>query len=171
MRCRVVRNKLDLLDRQELPPHVRERIEAHLSTCAECRRHLARQQRLASLLTTLAEPPPVPDGFAGRLMAAARGRQAACRPAPGSLWRFRWLSLSGSIGSRAAQAVALAGGLLIGVFMGQQTWRYGHRSSPQPTTEPDPVVICHLDYLSDAPVGDLAQSYLTLTGALRQNGT
>jgi anti-sigma factor RsiW len=166
-----VRNKLDLLGRQELPSQVRERVEAHLSVCADCRRRLARQTRLASLLKSLPEPLPVPEGFGDRLMAAARARQAGCRLAPGALWGFRWLSPSGSIGSKAAHAVALAGGLLIGVFMAQQTWRYGHRLSPQTTTEPDPVVVCHLDYLTDAPGGDLAQSYLTLTEAPKQNGT
>lgn len=171
MRCAAVRNELDRLARQELMPRTRERIEAHLSACADCRQHLARQDRLAVLLTSLPKPPAFPEGFGDRLMASARERQAARRPVPGSLWRRRWLLLRAPVGRKAAQAAALAGGLLIGVFMGQQTWRSAHSSIPQQTIEPDPVAVYQLDYLTDAPGGSLAQSYLTLTNAPNHNGT
>ena len=171
MRCKAVRNKLDRLSRQELAPRLRERVEAHLSVCADCRQHFAAQERLAVFLTSLAKPPAVPEGFGERLMAAASQRQAGRQSIPGSLWRLRWLSPPASVGRKAAQAVALAGGLLIGVLMGQQTWRSAHSSIPQPTIEPDPVAVYQLDYLTDAPGGSLAQSYLTLTKAPNHNGT
>lgn len=171
MRCKTVQNKLDRLGGQELAPRMRQRIESHLIHCADCRRFLARQERLASLLTSLPEPPPVPEGFGDRLMTAALQRQAVRRPVPGSLWHLRWLSPSESVGRKAAQAAALAGGLLIGVLMGQQTWRSAHPSVPQQAVEPDPVAVYQLDYLTDAPGGSLAQSYLTLTNAPNQNGT
>jgi hypothetical protein len=67
--------------------------------------------------------------------------------------------------------MALAGGLLIGVLMGQQTWRSAHWSIPQQTVEPDPVAVYELDYLTDAPGGSLAQSFLSLTNAPNHNGT
>jgi len=177
MRCKAVRSKLDRLSRQELAPRARKRIEAHLSVCADCRRHLAAQERLAVLLTSLPKPPTVPEGFGDRLMAVARERQAARRPVPGSLWRLRWSSPPGTdrrlvaVGRKATQAMALAGGLLIGVLMGQQTWRSAHPSISQQTIEPDPVAVYELDYLTDAPGGSLVQSYLTLTNAPNHNGT
>jgi anti-sigma factor RsiW len=171
MRCKTVRDKLDCLSRQELAPRMRSRIEAHLIACAACRRHLAGQERLAVLLTSLPEPPAVPEGFGDRLIVAARERQAVRRPVPGSLWRLRWLLPPISVGRKVAQAVALAGGLLIGVLMGQQTWRSAHQSVTQPTIEPDPVAVYQLDYLTDAPGGSLAQSYLSLTNAPNHNGT
>jgi len=171
MRCQTVRNKLDRLGLEELTPRARERIEAHLSACAHCRRHLARQERLAILLTSLPEPPAVPEGFGDRLMAAARQRQEGRQSVPGSLWRVRWLSPPASVGRKAAQAVALAGGLLIGVLMGQQTWRSAHSSIARQAAQPDPVAVYQLDYLTDAPGGSLAQSYLTLTNAPNHNGT
>ena len=150
---------------------MRERIEVHLSQCADCRRHLARQEQLAALLASAFKPPTVPDGFANRLMAAARQRQAKPQSVPGSLWRLRWLSTDTSIRRKAAQAVALAGGLLIGVLMGQQTWRSAHPPIDQQAGPPDPVAVYQLDYLTDAPGGSLAQSYLTLTSAPNHNGT
>ena len=171
MRCKAVRNKLDRLSRQELAPRMRECVEAHLIACADCRRHLAAQERLAVLLASLPKPPAVPEGFGDRLAAAASQRQAERQSIPGSLWRLRWLSPRASVGRKAAQAVALAGGLLIGVLMGQQTWRSAHSSITQPTIEPDPVAVYQLDYLTDAPGGSLAQSYLSLTKAPNHNGT
>ena len=171
MRCKAVRNKLDRFSRQELTPRMRDRVEAHLSDCADCRRHFAAQERLAVLLTRQPKPPAVLEGFGDRLMAAARERQAGRQSMPGSLWRLRWLSPPASVGRKAAQAVAIAGGLLIGVLMGQQTWRSAHSSISQHTTQPDPVAVYELDYLTDAPSGSLAQSYLTLTKAPNHNGT
>ena len=171
MRCQTVRSKLDRLSRRELTPRMRERVEAHLNVCAECRRSLARQERLVALLTTASEPPTVPDGFGERLMAAACQRQAGTQSVPRVLWRPRWQSAPASVGRKAAQAAALAGGLLIGVLMGQQTWRSAHSSIPRQTIEPDPVAVYQLDYLTDAPGGSLAQSYLTLTNAPNHNGT
>ena len=171
MRCKTVRNKLDRFSRQELMPRARDRIEAHLSVCADCRQHFAAQERLAVLLTSQPKPPAVPRGFGDRLMAAARQRKAGRQVVPGSLWRLRWLSPPASVGRKAAQTVAIAGGLLIGVLMGQQTWRSAHSSIPQQTVQPDPVAVYQLDYLTDAPGGSLAQSYLTLTNAPNHNGT
>ena len=156
---------------------MRERVEAHLIACADCRRHLAAQERLTVLLTSLPEPPAVPEGFGDRLMAAASQRQAGRQSIPRSLWRLRWSSPPGTdrrlvaVGRKATQAMALAGGLLIGVLMGQQTWRSAHSSIPQPTIEPDPVAVYQLDYLTDAPGGSLAQSFLSLTNAPNHNGT
>ena len=171
MRCKAVRNKLDHLSRQELAPQMRARVEAHLSDCADCRRHLAAQERLAVLLTSLPKPPAISEGLGDRLMAAARERLAARRPVPGSLSRRRWLLPPASVGRKAAQAVAIAGGLLIGVLMGQQTWRFAHASIPHQAVEPDPVAVYQLDYLTDAPSGSLVQSYLTLTNTPNHNGT
>ncbi len=171
MRCQAVRNKLDHLSRQELARRVRARVEAHLNVCSDCRRYLVREERLTALLVDVPAPPPIPEGFSDRLMAAARRRQTARRPVPGSLWRRRWPSSSASVGRKAAQVVALAGGLIIGVFMGQQTWRSAHATIPQPPIQSDPLAVYQLDSLTDAPAGSLAQSYLTLTGIPNQNGT
>jgi anti-sigma factor RsiW len=171
MRCKSVRDKLDRFGRQELAPRTRAAVEAHLSACADCRRHLARQERLSGLLARAPTPPAVPEGFSDRLMAAARRRQSELRPMPGSLWRLRWLSLSESVRKKAAQAVALAGGILIGILMGQQAWQSAHSSIPRQTAEPDPVAVYQLDYLTDAPGGSLAESYLALTRAPHENGT
>ncbi len=170
MRCKAVLAKLDRLNRQELAPRMRERVEAHLSGCADCRRHAAGQERLATLLTSLPQPPAVPEGFGDRLMAAAR-RRPGRQSVPGSLGRLRWLSPPVSIGRKVAQAMTLAAGLLIGVFMGHQTWRSAHSPSPQSTVPPDPVAIYELDSLTDAPSGSLVQSYLMLTDVPNQPGT
>jgi len=53
----------------------------------------------------------------------------------------------------------------------RQTWRSAHPSLPQQTMHADPVAVYHLDYLTDAPGGSLAQSFLSLTGTPSHNGT
>ena len=170
MRCEAVRNKLDRLSRQELAPRMRERVETHLSGCGNCSQHLARQERLAALLTDVPEPPAIPEGFGDRLMAAARQRQVSRRAVAGSLWQLHWLRPSGSVGRKAAQAAVLAGGLLVGVLMGQRTWRSVHPSNAQQARQVDPVAVYELDYLTDAPNGSLVESFLALTESPSGNG-
>ena len=59
----------------------------------------------------------------------------------------------------------LAAGLLIGVFMGQQTWRSAHPLNPQQATQADPLAVYELDYLTNAPGDSLAGTYLALMGS------
>jgi len=169
MRCDAVRKKLDRLARQELAPRLREPIEAHLSECSDCRRYLARQARLEVLLASGPEPPSVPEGFGDRLMAAARQRQAN-RPVLGLRRRIgrRWSSVP--FGEHAARAAVLAGGLLLGVVMGQQTWQSVHPATARQTSQADPLAVYAMDSLSDAPGGSLAESYLALTTASNHSG-
>ena len=170
MRCDTVQKKLDRFARQELAPRLRESVEAHLRECEDCRRHLARQERLEAVLTSVSEPPAVPEGFGDRLMTAARQRQAARRPVPElRLLGQRWPSVP--FGTRVAQTAVLAGGLLLGVIMGQQTWQSVHPATTKQTSQADPLAAYELDYLGDAPGGSLAQSYLMLTAASNDNGT
>lgn len=171
MRCNTVRNNLDRFARQELAPRLRESVEVHLRECADCRRHLAWQERLASILAITPEPPAVPDGFGDRLMAAARQRKAASRPVPELRRRVGWLRPSVPFGAQAARAAVLAGGLLLGVVMGQQTWQSVHPGGTQQASQTNPLAVYELDYLSDAPGGSLAQSYLMLTATSNDNGT
>jgi len=169
MRCHRVREKLDRFVRGELTPRLRESIEAHLRECPDCRRQLARQERLVAVLASVPEPPDVPEGFGDRLMAAARQRQAS-RPVPGLRRRIgrRWASIP--LGEQAARAAVLAGGLLVGLLMGQQTWQSVQSADEKPTSQADPLSGYAMDSMSDAPGGSLAQSYLTLTAASNPNG-
>lgn len=171
MRCDTVRKKLDRATRQELAPRLWESIKAHLRECEDCRRHLARQERLAAVLMSVPEPPTVPEGFGDRLIAAARQRQSACRPLPRLRRRIgrRWPLAP--FGTKVAQVAAIAGGLLLGVAMGQQTWQSVHPTTTKQISQADPLAVYELDYLGDAPGGSLAQSYLILTAASNNNGT
>lgn len=161
MRCETVRKKLDRLSQQELTSRMREAVEAHLSACEGCRRHFARQERLAAILTSVPEPPAVPQGFGDRVLEMARERQAAQRPTPASLWRHHWLRPSVLVGRSAV----LAGGIMLGILMGQQTWRSVHPAAPRPSMQSDPVAVYELDYLTDAPGDSLAGTYLALMGS------
>ena len=179
MRCKTIQQKLDLFLAEELTATGRKQIQAHLQSCPDCRAELVRLKQLLALLKSDSAIPPVPEGFSSRLMAKASERLAARQPpetvparqsVPGSLWRLRWLQLATSVGRRAAQAAVLAGGLLMGVLMGQRTWQSAHPSNPHRALQADPVAVYELDYLSDAPAGSLTQAYLTLTRAPQRDG-
>jgi hypothetical protein len=59
-----------------LPEDERNRVRAHLEGCERCRTRLEAYRRLFSALDAM-EAPPVPEGFADRVMEAWRGKARA----------------------------------------------------------------------------------------------
>ena len=131
MRCSEIQQKLDLLGTHELTSSVRAQIEIHLHSCTECRQTLATIQQFEALLASTPAP-PVPKGFAVRVVARAKERRAKERRATvpratvpcseprllvvlQSAWRRLELS--------TVTAVALAAGLMLGLFLGHETWQ------------------------------------------------
>jgi hypothetical protein len=68
MRCRDVQRIIDLGSGPGLAGPQCEQVQAHLSSCSECRQALERQTRLQSLLQAC-EIPAVPEEFADRVLA------------------------------------------------------------------------------------------------------
>jgi anti-sigma factor RsiW len=163
MRCGEVQQRLDLYATKELAHTVCERIEAHLESCDQCREALARLRRFEELLAA-APAPPVPDGFAERVVAQAEARRVRARSAPLSpLGRSRidWER----IGSSAGTVAALAAGLIVGMFMGHETWQATCHQGGAPAARPaDPGAASGFEYLVEPGGDSLAQAYLGLTG-------
>jgi anti-sigma factor RsiW len=164
MHCGKVQQRLDLFATKELAPSMHEEIEAHLESCPECRQALARLRRLEDLLTA-SSAPPVPEGFSARVVARAKERQAGvARSSPmphGSLWPA-WKRLGVSTGPAAALAV----GLFVGMFMGQETWRVVDRPVPAVMAGlADPLAASGFEYLVEPGGNSLAQAYVQLTTA------
>jgi anti-sigma factor RsiW len=158
MRCPEVQQKLDLFIRQELTRHVRERIESHLGGCERCREELARLRRLEDLLAS-GPCPPVPEGFAERVVETAR-REAVPHSAVVSTRRHIRKRLVRRVRIAAGTVAALAGGILLGGYLGSQTWG----SAPQASVEQaDPVAGSGLGQLIEPGGDSLAQTYLALT--------
>jgi len=158
MRCDEVRQNLDLLVRQELTPSVREKIEIHLSGCERCREELARLRRFEELLA-LAPSPAVPEGFVERVVERV-SREAV----PGYADVFARRRVGERLGRRvriaAGTAASLAGGLLLGSYLGTQTWE---RVPPAAVEQADPLGISGLGQLVEPGGDSLAQAYLALT--------
>lgn len=173
MRCKTIQDKFDLYLAEGLRGTDQRQVEAHLRSCPDCRAELVRLKQLLALLKSDSAIPPVPEGFSSRLMAKARERLAVRQPPEMSLpWSIRRWWTSVSFPMRAEAAAMLAASLLIGVFMGQQTWYSVHPSTPQQAIQADPLAAYAFDYLSDAPGDSLAGAYLSLTAALNHsNGT
>jgi anti-sigma factor RsiW len=82
----------------ELEPHDRARVEAHLSTCAECSATIDALRATLADLSALPEPVPTPQDSWALRSAIARAR----RPAR------RWQRVAVAAGSLAAAVVAFA---------------------------------------------------------------
>lgn len=156
MRCDEVSQNLDLLIRQELAPPVRERIEGHLRGCGRCREELARLRRLEELLAADAYP-PVPVGFAARVV--ARARREVPSDAAVAVPRTAGWRIAQRMRMAAGAAAALAGGLLLGGYLGTQTWN----TAPPSVRQTDPLAGLGLRQLVEPGGDSLAQTYLALT--------
>ncbi len=164
MRCQDVQNQLRAFSIGELPMDVRQTIQAHVSECAACRAELAKIDALAGVFA-LAQTPPIPSGFAARMLATARQRLETEQIETWNL--IRWWRVA-SAPMHAAAAAVLVIGLTIGLLMGTA-------SGPWPTQavgqmRSDPVDAYLLDYLGEAPSDSLADSYLALAATTSQGG-
>jgi putative zinc finger protein len=163
MRCREVQHKLDLFVTQELTSSERERVAAHLGNCAECREALARLRRLEDVLAATPVP-PVPEGFAARVVARAAEQQAVPTRQPAQPRLAR--SPRNRFRFTAATAAAMASGLLLGLFMGYETWRSGGPGPRGAAGQSNDLLAASGFESLVEPGGDsLAQSYLSLTMA------
>jgi anti-sigma factor RsiW len=168
MRCEKVRLKIDPYVSGELAPQARIVVEEHLKACAGCQRAVESARRLIVLGRT-SPTPPVPNGFADRIMALARQRTAHPSPAAAA-WSFPawWRTVSMPV--RAAAAAVLVIGLASGALMGWNTWRPLAAPPTQAVSQANPLAPYNVDYLTDAPDGSLAQSYLALVSSPAQEG-
>jgi len=158
MRCEEAQEQLTALAAGGLPTDIHRAVQAHLDECAACRAAMARVDALAGVLVGV-QAPPIPPGFASRVMAAARRSQ---RAEPVAAWDpLRWWRLVPAPMHVAAAAVLVIG-LAVGFLMGWTTLPARQSPPAQATVEADPLDGYNLDYLGDAPSGSLADSYLTL---------
>lgn len=164
MRCEDVQQHLKRFADGDLPSADRQAAEGHLAECAACRAKLAEFDVLAGVVAGT-QTPPVPPGFASRVMTAARQRQEA---QPIAAWNLlRWWRLT-SVPMHAAAAAVLIVGLAAGVVMG---WASAPSSAQADTAaQADAVDVYQIDYLREAPSGSLADSYLTLVSAANEGG-
>ena len=84
MRCEDVQQLLEGFVTGDLPLAARQTIQVHLAECSGCRTKLATIDDLAADLVGT-QAPPVPWGFASRVMVAARQRRRAEPVAPWDL--------------------------------------------------------------------------------------
>jgi anti-sigma factor RsiW len=160
MRCQVVQQKLDLYAGQGLAGPEREQVEVHLRSCPACQHALARQSRLQTLLQTC-EVPPVPEGFAARVLARA-GTQplvvARSSPSRGFLPDVTGRKFGAALG----MVGTMAAGLLIGLLLGHETWQSGRRGISE-SNQAKSMGAFGMDRLIDPGDDTLAQTYLQLT--------
>ena len=164
MHCENVQQQLNRFTAGDLPVADQRAVQAHLDECAACRAKLAEFDVLAGVVASTPTP-PIPSGFASRVMAAARQRQEAQPVAAWNLLRW-WRLTSGPM--HAAAAAVLIIGLSVGMVMGLTSGPLAAQA--ETTAEVDPVDVYQIDYLAEAPSGSLADSYLTLVAVTDEGG-
>ena len=168
MRCEKVRLAIDAYVSGELSPRDCSSIDEHLKACDGCRQAATVARQLLAFGQALPMP-PVPDGFARRVHALARRRitrpAAAASPwSPAAWWRMV------STPMHAVATAVLAIGLATGALMGWNTWQASAVSPAQTVSQADPLASYNVDYLTDAPDGSLAGSYLALVSSPTPEG-
>jgi len=161
MHCDRAKTLMDRYVNEGLLLHERESFEGHLRVCRNCQQQLASLQGLLTVLRS--DPsPPVPQGFVGRVMARAERETivALSKPESSMASRSVWKRLEFSAGT----VVALAVGLIVGMFMGYETWRTVPEQGLVAETSPaDPLAASGFEHLVEPGGVSLAQGYLGLT--------
>ena len=146
----------------ELAPGARVEVEHHLATCPQCRAALAQLHDVAGHWANLASP-PVPPGFAERVMLAARQRTARTAQRTSWLQEFRWWWREQTLAMRAAATAVVVVASVTGMLLSG-----GFVPRPVSTSADGPTNAAfgvgeQLRVLSGAPDGSLEQTYLAWT--------
>ncbi len=165
MRCRRIQEQLDayLADGEHsLSTPDREQVENHLRKCKECRRELSRLRSLHRLLVETPVP-PLPEGFASRVVARAKTRQAVAKTRLAVPVRSRWNAWQ-RLRLAAGSAAALAVGLALGAFLGNDVWQddAGRRQAAA-ARQADVLAGASFGRLVVGDDDSLARAYLDLT--------
>jgi len=134
-------------------------MQTHAASCPACRREMESLMQMGNVLHDAVPVPPVPEGFAGRVMARAAAIEASA-PIRLVAWlpSFEWWQ---EMARPTRAAAVLAVGLALGAIMGWDANRNG-LNPPPVVAKADTMAAYNLDYLGDAPAGSLAQVVMTL---------
>ena len=162
MRCDQIRERLLVaLDFPDTGAEAEE-IRRHLENCAACREVADRLDRLADLLNE-STVPPVPERFAGQVLAAARSRIMPKYQVPRSSasWLRRWnLTITPA---RLLAAATLLVGLTAGSVMSWQTWQPSQAQTVSTEPSPrDPLALYSAGLSGNGDSGSLTEVYLAL---------
>ena len=167
--CLRVRRQLSAYLDGELSRNRRTAVERHLVRCRSCHAALENLRRLERALQ-IVEVPSAGPNLAWRIMTEARERQNT-QAERSAIRLHRVLPTSRIWAFRSAAAAVLVFGLAVGLYMG---WSGGRSMSQAVTartsTHTDPLDAYNLDYLGDAPVGSLTDSYLALASTRNGEG-
>jgi anti-sigma factor RsiW len=160
--CAPFRQKLSAFADGEVSADWREKIEAHLATCLECRQALS---ELRSLWQALDDPMHVQTrpGFTQDIMRKISG---GAQPDRHEWFRF-WERMFPVPASVALVAML---GLVLGGWLGHSLVANDAHplGGPLSGTAAQSVTIEALDVFSPMPKGSLAHGYLTLAGEVAQ---
>jgi anti-sigma factor RsiW len=170
MNCTKVLSRLHACVDGEVPARLMRKMEEHLDACPSCRSQVERIRQVDDMLDGLAVP-PLPEGFAARVMTEARRRALPVpekRPVLGGAWlALRWFSdLTVPMRLAACAMVLLA--CLLGMFMSRDLSLSG---SPWATVV-EAENLDGFEWFSPTPPTSLGSAYLTLAlTTLEDRGT
>lgn len=161
MNCGEILSLLDAYQDGELSDTRRREVDAHLADCRACREVHEGLGQVGDVLDSL-EVPPLPHGFAARVMTVARNQRVPAVQKPRPLepldwWPLRWFGeLAVPMRLAACGALLLAG--LLGMYMSKE---FSLRQSRQTvTTAADELE--GLEWFNPTPPASLGAAYLNL---------
>ena len=161
MNCGEILSLLDAYHDEELSNQRRREVETHLAACRACREVHEGLGEVGDMLDSL-DAPPLPHGFAARVVAEARNRRLPAiqppRPfAPIDWWPLRWLGeLSAPMRMAACGALLLA--CLLGMYMSKE---FSLRQSRQ-TLVAAADELEGFEWFNPTPPASLGAAYLNL---------
>lgn len=167
MRCQIIRRHLDMYCAGEIQLKLHVKVENHLQACDDCRKALRRQNTIAAIFRQLPTP-SVPADFAKRIVEAARAGTPKYFEANRKTQYLIRLSSDFSMSMRAAAAVVLVAGLIMGFLIGRDTWRQTAMKAVFDVQITQRSSAAYgLDCLMEGAEGSLVSNYLNL--AVGQN--
>jgi anti-sigma factor RsiW len=160
MRCKEILARLDAYLDGELPADQGHVVDDHLTTCQACRRQLERLRQVGDFLDVL-DVPPLPQGFAARVMAEARRRDLPL-PEKRPLFGVDWLPLRWFTELTIPMRLAACAMVLLACLLGTIMSRDISMSGGSRTTIAEAENLDGFEWFSPTPPASLGSAYLAL---------
>jgi anti-sigma factor RsiW len=162
MNCKKILSQLDAYADEELSCKRRRKVEEHLAVCQACRGQLDNLERVGGILDSI-DVPPLPEGFAARVMAEARNGKVLTVQEKRPFWPldwspFRWfVELSRPMRTAVCSAALLA--CLLGIFLSEKFSLPDSRQTVVASAE----TMEGFEWFNATPPASLGGAYLNLT--------
>ena len=149
----------------ELSNREKDQVESHLRDCEACCKQFDTLRHVAAMLDVISVP-PVPDGFASRVMAKAQKRESFSEGKGNAFWPLQWWPLKWFMAVSTPLRLAACGLIVLACMLGALMSQEAFVSQKVAAD----IELSGMKWFDPVPPGSVGSAYLMMTFASPESG-